>query len=229
VTLPVPASPGPQPANRQLTAFVWALLVVGLMAVIAAGVREIWISSERQELRSLPIYGQIPDFRLIERDGQPRTLADCQGEIWFAAFFFSSCPGPCPVLSSRLAELAQAVGRTKGRVRVVSITVDPVVDTPERLRAYAQKYGAGKNWWFLTGSLPEIYRIAREGFKLAVEENPPETVAQNGKMLHSTKIAMVDGQGRVRGYYNGTDADLLARVLPDLGDLMRESREVPSK
>jgi protein SCO1/2 len=112
---------------------------------------------------------------------------------------------------------------------VVSITVDPVVDTPERLRAYAQKYGAGKNWWFLTGSLPEIYRIAREGFKLAVEENPPETVAQNGKMLHSTKIAMVDGQGRVRGYYNGTDADLLARVLPDLGDLMRESREVPSK
>ncbi len=229
MTLPVPASPGPQPANRQLTAFVWALLVVGLMAVIAAGVREIWISSERQEVRPLPIYGQIPDFRLIERDGQPRTLADCQGEIWFAAFFFSSCPGPCPVLSSRLAELAQAVGRTKGRVRVVSITVDPAVDTPERLRAYAQKYGAGKNWWFLTGPLPEIYRIAREGFKLAVEENPPETVAQNGKMLHSTKIAMVDGQGRVRGYYNGTDADLLARVLPDLGDLMRESREVSSK
>ena len=199
------------------------------MAVIAAGVREIWISSERQEVRSLPIYGQIPDFRLIERDGQPRTLADCRGEIWFAAFFFSSCPGPCPVLSSRLAELAQAVGRTKGKVRVVSITVDPAVDTPERLRAYAQKYGAGKNWWFLTGPLPEIYRIAREGFKLAVEENPPEAVAQNGKMLHSTKIAMVDGQGRVRGYYNGTDADLLARVLPDLGDLMRESREVPSK
>jgi len=229
VTLPVPASPGPQPANRQLTAFVWALLVVGLMAVIAAGVREIWISSERQEVRALPIYGQIPDFRLIERDGQPRTLADCRDEIWFAAFFFSSCPGPCPVLSSRLAELAQAVGRTKGKVRVVSITVDPAVDTPERLRAYAQKYGAGKNWWFLTGPLPEIYRIAREGFKLAVEENPPETVAQNGKMLHSTKIAMVDGQGRVRGYYNGTDADLLARVLPDLGDLMRESREVPSK
>ena len=203
----LPASPGPQPANRQLTAFVWALLVVGLIAVIAAGVREIWISSERQEVRSLPIYGQI----------------------WFAAFFFSSCPGPCPVLSSRLAELAQAVGRTKGKVRVVSITVDPAVDTPERLRAYAQKYGAGKNWWFLTGPLPEIYRIAREGFKLAVEENPPETVAQNGKMLHSTKIAMVDGQGRVRGYYNGTDADLLARVLPDLGDLMRESREVPSQ
>jgi protein SCO1/2 len=108
---------------------------------------------------------------------------------------------------------------------VVSITVDPAVDTPERLRAYAQNYGAGKNWWFLTGPLPEIYRIAREGFKLAVEENPPEAVAQNGKMLHSTKIAMVDGQGRVRGYYNGTDADLLARVLPDLGDLMRESAE----
>ena len=108
---------------------------------------------------------------------------------------------------------------------MVSITVDPAVDTPERLRAYAQKYGAGKNWWFLTGPLPEIYRIAREGFKLAVEENPPEAVAQNGKMLHSTKIAMVDGQGRVRGYYNGTDADLLARVLPDLGDLMRESVE----
>ena len=108
----------------------------------------------------------------------------------------------------------------RGRSGLPLFSLPPVLDL-----AYAQQYGAGKNWWFLTGPLSEIYRIAREGFKLAVEENPPEAVAQNGKMLHSTKIAMVDGQGRIRGYYNGTDADLLARILPDLGDLMRESAE----
>jgi protein SCO1/2 len=225
VTALPPVQPGPRPANRNLTAAIWALLVAGLIVVIAAGVREIWLSAERQEFRILPVLGQISDFHLTERNGQNRSLADLQGEIWLADFFFSTCPGPCPILSSRMAELAQAVKRTKGKVRIVSITVDPATDTPERLRAYAQQYGAGSNWWFLTGPLSEIYRLAREGFKLVVEENPPASVLQSGKMLHSTKVALVDGRGQVRAYYNGTEADLLARVLPDVGDLLRESEQ----
>jgi len=225
VTALPPVQPGPRPANRNLTAAIWALLVAGLIVVIAAGVREIWLSAERHEFRVLPVLGQISDFHLTERDGQKRSLADLQGEVWLADFFFSTCPGPCPILSSRMAELAQAVKRTKGKVRIVSITVDPATDTPERLRAYAQQYGAGANWWFLTGPLSEIYRLAREGFKLVVEENPSASVPQSGKMLHSTKVALVDGRGQVRAYYNGTEADLLARVLPDVGDLLRESEE----
>lgn len=222
MTPEVPVRPGPRPANRNLTAAIWALLVAGLIAVIAAGVREIWISAERQDFQVLPVLGQISDFQLTERDGQTKTLADLRGEIWVADFFFSTCPGPCPILTSRMAEVAQAVRRTKGKVRIVSITVDPQTDTPERLRQYAEQYSAGKNWWFLTGSMKEIYRLAREGMKLAVEENPPESIAQAGKMLHSTKVALVDGRGQVRAYYNGTDADLLARVLPDIGSLLRE-------
>ena len=223
MTLPAPVAPGPRPANRNLTAAVWALLVAGLMVVIGAGVRELWISSERREYQDLPVYGQIPSFRFLERDGQFRTLQDLQGEIWLADFFFTTCTGPCPVLSSRMADLAQSVARTKGKVKIVSITVDPETDTPERLQAYAKKYGAGTNWWFLSGPLPEVFRIAREGFKLAVEPNPPEAVALNGKMLHSTKIALVDGRGQVRAYYNGTEEDLLAQVLPDVGNLLREA------
>ena len=225
MTPEVPVRPGPRPANRNLTAAIWALLVAGLIAVIAAGVREIWISAERHDFQVLPVLGQISDFQLTERDGQTKNLADLRGEIWVADFFFSTCPGPCPILTSRMAEVAQAVRRTKGKVRIVSITVDPQTDTPERLRQYAEQYSAGKNWWFLTGSMKEIYRLAREGMKLAVEENPPESSAQAGKMLHSTKVALVDGWGQVRAYYNGTDADLLARVLPDIGSLLREEEK----
>jgi cytochrome oxidase Cu insertion factor (SCO1/SenC/PrrC family) len=68
-----------------------------------------------------------------------------------------------------------------------------------------------------------VFRIAREGFKMAVEENPPEAVPQAGRMLHSTKVALVDAQGRVRGYYEGTNGELLGRALPDLGNVMHEA------
>ena len=223
---PVPT--GPRPANRHLSAAIWALLVAGLVAVMVAGVREIWTSSERQEFPVLPILGQLSDFQLTERSGEIKTLADLKGEVWLADFFFSTCPGPCPILTTRMGEVAQAVRRTKGKVKIVSITVDPETDTPEKLRKYADQYGAGSNWWFLTGSLSETFRLAREGFKLAVEENPPESVPQAGKMLHSTKVALIDGQGRVRAYYNGTEPDLLARVLPDVGSVLQEQEIHPS-
>ncbi len=223
MTQPAPAAPSPRPANRRLTAIVWTLLSLGIFAVILAGMREMWLAAERQDFRELPVMGQLTDFQLVERDGQPRSLADLKGEIWFAGFFFIDCPGPCPALISQMVELSRAVARTEGKVRVVAITVDPESDTPERLREYAQRMGVGENFWLLTGPLPEIFRIAREGFKVAVEENPPEMIPQAGKMLHSTKVALVDGQGRVRGYYEGTGGELLARALPDLGDLMHEA------
>lgn len=225
MTSATPVSPGPRPSNRKLSAVVWTILILGLVGVMAKGVREIWTAAVRQDYKELPVLGQLTEFRLTERSGQTKTLDDLKGEVWLADFFFSTCPGPCPVLTSRMADLAQAVQRTKGRVRIVSITVDPETDTPEKLQKYAEQYGAGSNWWFLTGSLQEIFRLAREGFKFAVEENPPEAVAQAGKMLHSTKVALIDGRGQVRAYYNGTDEDLLARVLPDVGSVLREEEE----
>lgn len=225
MTPPAPAGPGPRPANRRLTAIVWTLLALGLFAVMLGGMREMWLASERHDFRELPVLGQLTDFQLVERDGKPRRLADLKGEIWFAGFFFTDCRGPCPTLVSQMVELSRAVARTKGQVRVVGISVDPETDTPERLREYAARMGVGENFWLLTGPLPEVFRIAREGFKVPVEENPPAMVPQSGKVLHSTKVALVDGQGRIRGYYDGIQGDLLGRALPDLGDLMREAGE----
>lgn len=225
MTPPAPATPGPRPANRRLTTIVWTLLTLGIFGVMLAGMREMWLASERHDFRELPVLGQLSDFQMTERDGKTRSLADLRGEIWFAGFFFTDCPGPCPALVSQMVELSRAVARTKGRVRVVGISVDPETDTPERLRSYAERMGVGENFWLLTGPLPEVFRISREGFKLPVEENPPAAVPQSGKMLHSTKVALVDGQGRIRGYYDGTQGDLVARALPDLGDLMRETGE----
>lgn len=225
MTPPAPATPGPRPANRRLTTIVWTLLSLGIFGVMLAGMREMWLASERHDFRELPVLGQLSDFQMTERDGKTRSLADLRGEIWFAGFFFTDCPGPCPALVSQMVELSRAVARTKGRVRVVGISVDPETDTPERLRSYAERMGVGENFWLLTGPLPEVFRISREGFKLPVEENPPAAVPQSGKMLHSTKVALVDGQGRIRGYYDGTQGDLVARALPDLGDLMRETGE----
>lgn len=224
MTYPGPVIPGPRPANRRLTAIIWTLLVLGLFAVILGGMRETWLASERQEFRELPVLGELPEFHLVERDGQARSLDDLRGGIWFAGFFFADCQGPCPALISQMVELSRAVARTKGQVRVVAFSVDPEADTPARLREYASRMGVGENFWLLTGPLPEIFRVAREGFKLPVEVNPPAAVPRDGKILHSTKIALVDGRGRIRGYYDGAGGELIGRVLPDLGDLMREEK-----
>jgi protein SCO1/2 len=110
-----------------------------------------------------------------------------------------------------------------GDVAFVSITVDPAHDTPEVLARYARAAGGGDNWMFLTGSQDALYRLAVEGFKLGVEEVPPDRRPEaGGPFLHSSHFVLVDGRGRVRGYYDSTDDEALGRLRRDLASVRKE-------
>ena len=109
----------------------------------------------------------------------------------------------------KLQQELQAAAETQG-VQLVSFSVEPDYDTPEILTAYANEYGAdSSNWRFLTGERNAIWTISKEGFHLAVGENPSEV---GMPILHASRIVLVDRQGRIRGYFDGMTDEGLARL-----------------
>ena len=175
--------------------------------------------AEVRQLRSRTItsYGTVPEFRLTNQDGQPFGSAQLKGKIWIADFIFTMCPGPCPMISSRMSELQKPLANTD--VHLVSVSVDPEHDTPAVLRGYAEKLQAQSlRWDFLTGSKEAIYDLSRNGFKLAVSDGSAEA----GTPVHSTRLILVDRHGTIRGYYDATAPDAVTKLLADTAHLLRE-------
>jgi protein SCO1 len=197
-------------------------------------------------LEKLDQYGQVPDFTLVERSGRPVTLADLIGKVWVADFIYTECPDPnmCPLQSAHMARL-QADWAGEPDVRLVSISVDPEHDTPEVLSEYAARFQADpERWLFLTGAKDSIYRLALEGFHLGVVDREAHAQEGTGRglawlgpasawahsvpnaehqtVLHSTRFALVDRQAQIRGYYDGTDWQVLERLQANVKILLRE-------
>lgn len=108
-----------------------------------------------------PVIGDIP---LIDRDNRHTSLRealDTDGPV-FVNFIFTSCTTVCPVMSAGFAQFHDRLGADPGRrVRLVSISIDPEVDTAATLAAYAARYRAGASWQFLTGTTAGIEAAQR--------------------------------------------------------------------
>ena len=167
--------------------------------------------------RQITQYGTVPEFQLVNQNGQPFGSANLRGKIWIADFIYSTCPGPCPMISTRMSELQKPLAKTD--VQLVSFTVDPQKDTPEVLRNYAEHLDADTTrWTFLTGPKARLYSLIRDGFKLAVVD--PGVASP--ELVHSTRIALVDRGGVIRAYYDATEADAVTKLLADTSHLLRE-------
>jgi cytochrome oxidase Cu insertion factor (SCO1/SenC/PrrC family) len=128
------------------------------------------------------------------------------------------------MMTAQLQRLERALANEHG-VRLVSFSVDPERDTPERLAEYAAGYGAKpERWLFLTGDKHRIRRLSIEGFHLAVAEPSPEEAARGAEaVLHSTRLVLVDGAGRIRGYFDGTDDAATGRLGESVRRLLAAS------
>ena len=162
--------------------------------------------------------GTVPAFSLTERHGTTVTAADLAGRVWVADFVFTRCPDICPVLSTRMAALQESLAGGTDPVRLISISVDPAHDTPDVLAAYADRYHAGSDWLFLTGSRDAVATLLRDGFRVAFSDEGPAT----SPVTHSDRFVLVDRQLRIRGYYHGNDPADLARLVDDAGRLRAE-------
>lgn len=205
---------------RRLSPALAVALVVLLLAGVAAA---IWIALHRRTAGpDLPSLGAAPAFTLVSESGKTVTAADYAGTVWIADFIFTRCGGSCPILSSRMLALSKKTADVPA-IRYVSFGVDPEHDTPDVLAAYARELGADlSRWSFLRGERPVIRTLIRDGFKLAIEDGAADSVEP---ILHSTRFVLVDGEGTIRGYYDGMeqppvdalekDARALAAALPE--------------
>jgi len=163
--------------------------------------------------RPLPVLGQVPPFQLTAQTGEALDRQSLAGHVWVADFIFTTCPGPCPRMSSQMRQVQTATADTPD-VKLVSFTVDPAHDTPPVLAAYARHFLAQPGrWYFLTGAQSSLDDLGRNGFKL----NPVD-----GSLDHSTRFVLVDRAARIRGYYASSDDDFMKRLLHDLRQLERE-------
>jgi protein SCO1/2 len=196
----------------------WKIILILIPLVTLCGLlwlRNVEVSALRQ--RTVSSYGAVPSFQLTNQNGQSFGSAQLAGKIWIADFIYTTCPGPCPMISGRMSELQKPLEKTD--VHLVSFSVDPEKDTPKVLHAYAEKLQAEPGRWdFLTGSKSAIYKLSHDGFKLAVTDGSDA----QGLPVHSTRMVLVDRRGQIRGYYDATEPEAITKLLADTNHLLRE-------
>ena len=158
----------------------------------------------------------VPDFTLTTQDGRSFTREDFINRLTVVNFIFTNCPFICPTLTQKMKTLQTNVGSLG--VRLVSISVDPTHDTPETLRAYAQRLGADPAvWTFLTGDFETARAISEGGLRLAlsIDRTRPITLGDGTVMnnvAHTGKLVLIGPDARVIGMYSGLDAADVQRL-----------------
>ena len=171
---------------------------------------------------SVRIFGELGDFELLDQDGQMVTRQELLGAPFALASIFTTCTGPCPIISSNMVELQ---GRLEGtEIGLVSLSVDPEYDTPEVLAAYAESVGADTSRWrLLTGDEEVIDGLIERSMYLAVgRQVPSEDFPMGMHVSHSSKLVVFDREARIRGYYSGVTEEGLAAALARLKFLESE-------
>ncbi|MBM4343286.1 MAG: SCO family protein [Deltaproteobacteria bacterium] len=180
---------------------------LGAVAAVAA------CSSPPAELDDL---GPLPPFALVDQAGKPVTDQSMRGVVWAANFLFTSCPTACPPLATATAELQRQVApwaQDGPPVRLVSISVDPMTDTPEVLTAFGRKHGADHRLWSLwTGNYETMERVVVRGFlQPLLRPDRPVAGAEDATILtqptpldtaHSLRFVLVDQRGHLRALYD---------------------------
>ena len=175
---------------------------------------------------ALPVLTRLEPFSLVDQRGKVVTLHDLGGKVFVADFIFTGCQSACPMLTSKMRTLQQYLAdreRATGHempVRLVSFSVDPEVDTPDKLAAYAVKWEVDeRRWMFLTGPLAEVNRAVTRGMKIAFEKGGADTSAFD--VMHGERFVLVDAKGSVRGYFDA-DPEGMEQIKEAIASLVAE-------
>lgn len=193
-----------------------------------------------QEKEELPVYGskeilipgedgldvidsivlKIDSFRVIDQDSNWITEADFKNKIYIVDFFFTHCPTICPVMTKNMAKVYDTFKEDDG-VLFLSHTIDIKNDSVPQLKKYATKIGISSNkWHMVTADKMVIYDLAKQYMVSAAEDpNSP------GGYMHSGAFILMDGQHRIRGYYDGTMEDDTDQIIADIKVLKKETDE----
>ncbi|MBI2601632.1 MAG: SCO family protein [Deltaproteobacteria bacterium] len=178
---------------------------------IIAGIAGLLYFFSEQEDGIQPVelgeHGKISSLSLVNQKGEPFNLENMRDKILVINFFFTSCQGPCPIMSQKMAELQESFVNAS-EVNLISITVDPDTDSPEVLLQYAENYHAlPDKWSFLTGDEANIVAFAQDQLKVGMGEHAD---------LHSTKLILIDQKMTIRGYYDSHNDKDMTKLKKDV-------------
>lgn len=165
-------------------------------------------------------YHTIADFSFTNQNGKTITQKDYESKIYVADFFFTTCQSICPKMTTNLVDVQKAF-LNDPKVKLLSFTVMPDVDTVPVLNKYAAINGVIESKWNLvTGDKKAIYTMARKSF-LAVKQGKPE---EQFDMVHTENFVLVDAKKRVRGFYDGTKKEEVQRLINDIKWLAEDEK-----
>ena len=173
--------------------YLWIVFVVVVACAVAAVVG-LWLRKSGQ-------YERVPDFKVVERSGQPFTRRDLLGDVWIVDFVFARCPTACPAMNSAIFELRKKLPELK----VLTLSVDPDHDTPQFLAGWVKTMGLEQPGWFWGSGVSEadMQQIAR-GFLQGAGR-------VEGKVVHSERFVLLDRYARIRGVFPVLDPETFLR------------------
>lgn len=176
-----------------------------------------WLASTSPELSD---FHQIPDFNFVDQNGESITQENLQGQIYVAGFFFSTCPGICPAVRSKLKSVQNAF-IDDPNIKIVQHSIRPTNDTPAVLRAYAQENGIiSDKWYLLTGDKDKIYSLAKSAYFASEDLG---NIQNTNDFLHTESLLLIDEKRHIRGIYNGLNAASVNDLITDIKTLRAQN------
>lgn len=222
--------------------YIWisfVILVFGILVVpeiinrvenneIVKGNRLDKVSNSSKQNGKLEKIGPAPKFEFQNQDNIKITNETYKGKVYVLEFFFTSCPTICPKMNLSMLEIEKTFFGNPN-FGIVSITIDPVHDTPDVLKAHRELLGVkSSNWNFLTGDKTYIFDLANKGFNLYAGENSKV----KGGFEHSGLFALIDKKGNIRCrkdnygnpilYYDGLEKKGVRDIQQDIAILLKE-------
>jgi protein SCO1/2 len=190
--------------------------MIALVATRSVVARRDAQQSAQTSAKFEPLF-DTPSFEFTDQNGKSLTRDDLLGKVWIADFIFVNCAGPCPIMTSKLADVQKQVARPD--VKLISFSVDPERDTPAVLKEYAHRFGADESrWHFLTGEKQKIYQTAADMKITAV----PAT--DDAPIIHSELFLLVNRDGNVVGVYHSNEESEMKRLIADAAELAERTK-----
>lgn len=190
----------------------WRVLFMGTPLLLSFIVVALFVTIKLQKPRKLEAFGRIAAIDLIDQSGAAFGTDRLKGRIVVFSCMFTTCQGICPILNEKMKQLYERFSRQE-RFHLVSISVDPINDTPAQLKAWSEQNGIDNSrWTFLTGTREQLKAFLEGELMVGLPDDP---------LAHSDRFILMDGDLALRSSYRMGDASSLALMEADIFQLLR--------
>ncbi len=220
-----------------------AWIYIGFFALLVAGYYAFVFKDFDFSKSTLAVINDdVGSYSFTDQNGKAFTQRDMEGKVYVAEYFFTTCAGICPKMNANMRRVWEEYKDEPG-FAIVSHTCMPEVDSVPTMKIYEQKMINGKlskraddtyklsepytgdaannNWFFVTGDKQELYKLARQGYKID-DGKPDSTQLIKDQFIHTQFFSLVDKFGRVRGIYDGLVEYEVQKLMVDIEALLKE-------